>query len=94
MLTAKVRGGHFGRLTSARWWAAGTRGDVHGYARSFTARLTRSCEAAHIARRLVEWRARATQRRVLAMLNDHILQDIGLSRADVEREVSKPFWRA
>ena len=25
--------------------------------------------------------------------NGHILRDIGLSRADVEREVSKPFWR-
>jgi uncharacterized protein YjiS (DUF1127 family) len=33
------------------------------------------------------------QRRTLAMLNDHMLKDIGLSRVDVEREVSKPFWR-
>jgi len=46
-----------------------------------------------IARTLVEWRARAMDRRALAMLDDHLLRDIGLSRADVEREVSKPFWR-
>jgi uncharacterized protein YjiS (DUF1127 family) len=42
---------------------------------------------------LVEWRARVTQRRTLATLDDHMLKDIGLSRVDVEREISKPFWR-
>jgi uncharacterized protein YjiS (DUF1127 family) len=26
-------------------------------------------------------------------LDDHLLHDIGLSRSDVEREASKPFWR-
>ena len=31
--------------------------------------------------------------RALAALDDHTLQDIGLSRCDVEREVTKPFWR-
>jgi uncharacterized protein YjiS (DUF1127 family) len=46
-----------------------------------------------IVRRLIEWRARVMQRRTLAMLDDHMLKDIGLSRMDVEREVSKPFWR-
>jgi uncharacterized protein YjiS (DUF1127 family) len=33
------------------------------------------------------------QRRILAMLDDHMLKDIGLTRMDVEREISKPFWR-
>jgi uncharacterized protein YjiS (DUF1127 family) len=37
---------------------------------------------------------RARQRRDLAALSDHALRDIGLSRADVELEVGKPFWRA
>ena len=39
------------------------------------------------------WLERAHQRRHLAMLSDHMLKDIGLTRADVEAESSKPFWR-
>jgi len=39
------------------------------------------------------WRARYTRRRVLAQLDDHLLYDIGLTRADVERELARPFWR-
>jgi uncharacterized protein YjiS (DUF1127 family) len=37
---------------------------------------------------------RARQRRDLAALSDHALRDIGLSRADVELEIGKPFWKA
>lgn len=37
---------------------------------------------------------RARQRRDLAALSDHSLRDIGLSRTDVDFEISKPFWRA
>lgn len=33
------------------------------------------------------------QRRALAALDDHMLKDIGLTRCDVEAEVSRPFWR-
>jgi uncharacterized protein YjiS (DUF1127 family) len=36
---------------------------------------------------------RARQRRDLAALSDHSLRDIGLGRADVDLEISKPFWR-
>ena len=32
------------------------------------------------------------QRRALQTLDDNMLRDIGLSRADVEREATKPFW--
>jgi uncharacterized protein YjiS (DUF1127 family) len=42
---------------------------------------------------LATWRQRATDRRQLQKLDDHLLRDIGLSRADVEFEVAKPFWR-
>jgi uncharacterized protein YjiS (DUF1127 family) len=42
---------------------------------------------------LLLWQERAAQRIHLASLNDHELRDIGLSRADVEREASLPFWR-
>ena len=34
------------------------------------------------------------QRRHLQFLSDHMLRDIGLTRADVRAEASKPFWRA
>ena len=39
------------------------------------------------------WHERARQRRALTQLNDRMLADIGLSRADVDGEVRKPFWR-
>lgn len=42
---------------------------------------------------LIDWLERARQRRHLAELSPHMLKDIGLSRADVETEVAKPFWR-
>lgn len=39
------------------------------------------------------WLERARQRRHLGELDDRLLRDIGLSRADVEHEISQPFWR-
>ena len=41
---------------------------------------------------LAAWRDVARQRRSLRDLNDHLLKDIGLSRADVLREMRRPFW--
>ncbi len=40
------------------------------------------------------WQERASERRHLGQLDDRLLADMGLSRADVERETSIPFWRA
>jgi uncharacterized protein YjiS (DUF1127 family) len=42
---------------------------------------------------LLVWHERARQRRHLRSLNDRMLRDIGLTRADVLAESSKPFWR-
>jgi uncharacterized protein YjiS (DUF1127 family) len=42
---------------------------------------------------LLIWRERARQRHQLQLLNDHMLRDIGLTRADVFAEASKPFWK-
>jgi uncharacterized protein YjiS (DUF1127 family) len=42
---------------------------------------------------LLIWHERARQRRQLSSLNDHMLRDLGLTRADVMAETSKPFWR-
>ena len=42
---------------------------------------------------LLVWQQRARDRRQLQSLSDHMLRDIGLTRADVFAEASKPFWR-
>ncbi|WP_366556101.1 DUF1127 domain-containing protein [Aquibaculum sediminis] len=39
------------------------------------------------------WTRRSQDRLHLKELDDHLLQDLGLSREQVEREISKPFWR-
>jgi uncharacterized protein YjiS (DUF1127 family) len=39
------------------------------------------------------WFDRARQRRQLCELSDHMLRDLGLTRADVWAESAKPFWR-
>ena len=41
---------------------------------------------------LATWMERRRQRLSLDRLDDTLLRDIGLSRADVEGEVNKPFW--
>ncbi len=43
---------------------------------------------------LLVWQERASERYRLANLEAHQLEDMGLTRADVIAECSKPFWRA
>ena len=45
------------------------------------------------ADRVLAWQERTRQRIALAALTDGELRDLGLSRADVAHETSKPFWR-
>jgi uncharacterized protein YjiS (DUF1127 family) len=40
------------------------------------------------------WLERSRQRRRLGELSDHMLRDIGLTRADAWSETEKPFWRS
>jgi uncharacterized protein YjiS (DUF1127 family) len=42
---------------------------------------------------LLVWQERVRQRQQLRGLSDHMLRDIGLGRADVEAEYTKPFWQ-
>lgn len=42
---------------------------------------------------LLAWQDRIRDRGRLASLDQRLLQDIGLSRADIDREISKPFWQ-
>jgi len=43
---------------------------------------------------LATWKARADYRRELAELSFRDTQDIGIDRAEVDREIAKPFWVA
>jgi len=38
------------------------------------------------------WQTRTEERRHLRSLDARPLNDVGLSRAEIEREASKPFW--
>jgi uncharacterized protein YjiS (DUF1127 family) len=40
------------------------------------------------------WSERARQRRELMSLDDNLLRDIGISRAEAMGEAAKAFWRA
>ena len=43
--------------------------------------------------RILTWHERARQRRQLECLSDHMLRDIGLTRADVLAEATKRVWQ-
>jgi uncharacterized protein YjiS (DUF1127 family) len=49
--------------------------------------------ATALAELLSVWLDRARQRRQLHALDDRMLRDIGLTRADIEFEAHKHFWR-
>jgi uncharacterized protein YjiS (DUF1127 family) len=39
------------------------------------------------------WRERSRVRRQLAVMSDRELHDMGVCRAEVADEISRPFWR-
>jgi uncharacterized protein YjiS (DUF1127 family) len=41
---------------------------------------------------ILGWQEVARQRRALLKLDERLLKDIGITRADAEREASRPFW--
>jgi uncharacterized protein YjiS (DUF1127 family) len=43
---------------------------------------------------LVVWQQRADSRTRLAVMEDHILRDTGLTQTDIRVEIQKPFWTA
>jgi uncharacterized protein YjiS (DUF1127 family) len=45
-----------------------------------------------VVQRVLHWHELARQRRELATMSDEALKDIGLSRADIQQEVERPFW--
>ncbi|WP_123688471.1 DUF1127 domain-containing protein [Allostella humosa] len=46
-----------------------------------------------VAGALAGWQDRMRQRRALTLLDDRMLRDIGVSRAQLAGEVDKSFWQ-
>ena len=46
-----------------------------------------------VPRLLRQWRQRARDRALLARFDSRMRRDIGLTPADVTREINRPFWR-
>jgi uncharacterized protein YjiS (DUF1127 family) len=59
--------------------------------RAMPARTWRSA-GVRLALALLRWRELAQQRRRLLALDDRMLKDIGITRADARREGARPFW--
>lgn len=74
----------------ARWDVPGVK-DIASFATGAPRRLRRL--PVRFFDLLLTWRDRVSQRQALRRLDDRMLRDIGASRADVERECRKPFWR-
>jgi uncharacterized protein YjiS (DUF1127 family) len=67
---------------------------MHLAARRVSA-LSLAYEAIHrLCAGLARCHARWRQRQALRALDDRLLRDIGLTRAEAEREARKPFWQA
>ena len=47
-----------------------------------------------VIRRIGEWQRLSRSRQELQGLSDATLRDIGITRCDAHREMSKPFWMA
>lgn len=43
---------------------------------------------------LALWQERISYRQALRDMNEHLLEDVGLTRATALHEAQKPFWRA
>lgn len=56
-------------------------------------RVRRSGGMSGLLVHLSGWYDRVASRNQLVNLDDRMLRDIGLTRADVDQELSKPFWR-
>ncbi|WP_425038952.1 DUF1127 domain-containing protein [Primorskyibacter sp. S187A] len=49
--------------------------------------------ALFVAVALVSWAERRRTRIALKHLDDHLLDDIGVTRAQASKEVERPFWQ-
>lgn len=57
-------------------------------------RPSRGNPVARLLATIATWQQRYELRRHLLEMDAHLLDDIGMSREQAEREAAKPFWRA
>lgn len=62
--------------------------------RSLNAALSHNAMGPALLARIINMVSLHRQRRKLATLDDALLSDIGISRADALREAARPFWDA
>jgi uncharacterized protein YjiS (DUF1127 family) len=67
-------------------------GSIAGRGRHSVPHLT-SNAVGRLGARLHDWRRRAKDRAQLAALDDRMLADIGITRAEAQFLSDKPFWR-
>lgn len=68
--------------------SAAPRADHADYASSsFVSILVRASDT------VLGWIERDRDRRALGRLDDRLLRDIGITRAELDAEATKPFWR-
>ena len=60
----------------------------------FQRKVAHSGVTTRLANLLLDWQDRLRQRHALAQMDDSMLSDLGLSRADVATETRKGFWQA
>jgi uncharacterized protein YjiS (DUF1127 family) len=63
----------------------------HSEPRALAARIAAATQA--LANTLHVWGSRIRERQSFPLINDRELHDLGVSRWELERELSKPFWR-
>ena len=67
-------------------------GSASDFASSARSTHARRWSAGTIIGRLMQWQARNTERNHLRQLDDRMLSDMGMTRADAYHESRKPFW--
>lgn len=67
--------------------------DMDISAKAFTAIERIEAFAATVKDIFKTWARRSNDRRLLAMMNERMLKDIGLSNHEVQAEVNKYFWQ-
>lgn len=68
-------------------------GYVGGASRTMPAMSALASVVSGTVETLARWRERAAQRRQLMELDERLLSDIGLTRANAVNEAEKPFWQ-
>lgn len=71
----------------------GLKSSLAGLSRGPKLRIETRSPLARTLDKVIFWHERARQRRTLLQLEDHLIADMGLDRAEVQQEARKPFWR-